>query len=143
MTPETLAHVHQAAFASERGWQADEFETLCASPYVRLFTREHGFALVRTLANETELLTLAVDPAWQRRGIANALVSEWIQSVQATVAFLEVAQDNTGARTLYAKHGFGVTGRRKGYYKRPGAADVDALLMQSALTLGQRDKSPT
>lgn len=142
MTPSVLAQLHQVAFAPERGWAPDEFKTLCGSPHVSLFARQNGFALARTVAGETELLTLAVDPRYRRRGIADALLKTWLQSAQAEMAFLEVAADNEGARALYAKHGFVISGRRKGYYKRPGATNVDALLMQSELTNGQRVESP-
>ena len=142
MTPEALAQLHRAAFAPERGWSADEFQTLCAAPHVQLFTHRNGFALTRSVAGETELLTLAVAPDHRRRGIADALLKSWLDSVQAELAFLEVAADNEGARALYTKHGFVQTAQRKAYYKRPGAANVDALLMQCELTHRKGAESP-
>jgi ribosomal-protein-alanine N-acetyltransferase len=131
MTPEDLARLHRAAFAPERGWNAAEFETLCASPGVQLYLRPGGFALVRTVADEAELLTLAVDPAERRKGVADALMRDWLDATPARQAFLEVAEDNAAAQALYAKHGFSVSARRKAYYTRLEAAAVDALLMQA------------
>jgi ribosomal-protein-alanine N-acetyltransferase len=133
MTPEAMARLHSAAFAPERGWSAREFEALCASSHVRTYTGAHGFALLRVVADEAELLALAVAPDQRRRGIGDALMRRWIRDCGARRAFLEVAEDNIAARALYARHGFTVAGRRKAYYSRPGAPSVDALLMQATL----------
>jgi ribosomal-protein-alanine N-acetyltransferase len=143
MTPQALAALHAVAFAPDRGWSATEFADLCAAPDVRLFTVEHGFALVRVVAEEAELLTLAVDPAHRRRGFADRLMRAWMGGCPALTAFLEVAEDNTAAQALYAKHGFAPVGRRRAYYTRPGARPVDALLMQSALTPRRPDENPS
>lgn len=138
MTPFQMAKIHQAAFTHERGWGADEFASLLTQPYTAAFTAQGGFALTRTLVGESELLTLAVSPNHQRRGIASDLLTRWIEAVtpRAETAFLEVAADNLGALALYAKHGFTQTGHRKAYYARPGAVAVDAALMSRALTQG-------
>lgn len=142
MTPENMAKLHAAAFASSRGWSVAEFTELCATPAVELYTQPNGFALVRVIAGEAELLTLAVDPSKQRQGIANRLMQDWLTVRNKCAAFLEVASDNHAARALYAKHGFTVIGLRKGYYRRAGAPAVDAVLMQVSLTYGQTHESP-
>ncbi len=138
MTPEQLAQVHAAAFIHERSWSAAEFTTLLAQPFIHLFFEKGGFALVRTLAGESELLTLAVAPEHQRQGIARRLLIEWIEacSQQADTAFLEVAADNIGALTLYDSLFFQRSNLRKAYYSRVGAASVDAVLMTRVLTQG-------
>lgn len=138
MTPDEMATIHKAAFTHERGWHADEFASLMAQPYITTFTDNGGFALTRTLASESELLTLAVAPKHQRRGIASHLLAQWITAVQpqAETAFLEVATDNHGALALYEKHGFTRTGLRKAYYARTNGTRVDAVLMTCALTQG-------
>jgi ribosomal-protein-alanine N-acetyltransferase len=50
--------------------------------------------------------------------------------------FLEVRESNQTAQRLYARHGFAVIGRRKGYYAVPNAAGQreDAITMACALT---------
>lgn len=138
MTPAQMAHIHQAAFTRERGWRVDEFAQLLEQPFTDAFTNEGGFAITRSLAGESELLTLAVAPTHQRRGIASRLMTEWVAKIQATAetAFLEVAADNHAAIALYVKHGFAQTGLRKAYYKRADAPAADAVLMSRAFTLG-------
>lgn len=138
MTPARMAQIHAAAFLHERGWTEPEFSDLIQAPYTRVYTRETGFALTRTLADESELLTLAVDPAAQRQGTARALIHEWLHDIRqdAQTAFLEVAADNTPALALYEGLSFERSGLRRGYYARAGAPAVDALLMARALTQG-------
>ncbi|WP_298970306.1 GNAT family N-acetyltransferase [uncultured Roseobacter sp.] len=134
MTPQQLAALHHAAFVLERPWSAQEFEDLLSNPHVMLFAKPGGFALIRSVAGEIELLTLAVGPAHRRAGVADQLMRDWMDATMGETAFLEVAADNTAARQLYTKHGFAETGRRKRYYKRPNGPAVDAVLMTKALT---------
>lgn len=136
MTPEDIARLHAAAFAPERGWTDTEIADLLRSPHVALFYRAGGFALVRTVAREAELLTLAVHPDMRRQGIANALMTDWMRGANADIAFLEVASDNLGALALYHTHGFAKIGLRVGYYRRPFGPAVDAVLMKIDLTSG-------
>ncbi len=139
MTPSQLSCLHHAAFANERPWSSDELEAMLASKHVALFTQLHGFALARTVAGESELLTIAVDPNYQSRGMGRSLVQAWLMnaSQEADVAFLEVAADNLGAIHLYQTEGFAEIARRKGYYARKNSDPVDAILMQRQLTKGQ------
>ncbi|MFK7744918.1 MAG: GNAT family N-acetyltransferase [Roseobacter sp.] len=134
MTPQAMADMHARAFAPERGWRAEEFASLVASPFVTCLSVGGGFALIRTVADETELLTLAVDPSHRRKGVATQLMQDWLTTVAAQSAYLEVASDNGAAMALYLKHGFAIVGRRAGYYARPDGPAVDAVLMQAALT---------
>jgi ribosomal-protein-alanine N-acetyltransferase len=134
MTPEKMAEIHKAAFAPQRGWTVAEFRDLCTSDLVEFFALRDGFALVRTVAEEAELLTLAVHPTAQRRGNADSIITNWMANARAHTAFLEVAADNHAAIALYAKHGFVPCGHRKAYYSRPDGPPVDAVMMQVALT---------
>lgn len=74
-----------------------------------------GLVCWRTVADETELLNLVVDPAFRRRGIARALVSQ----VPGPLVFLEVRESNTAAQKLYQTLGFQQVGERPGYYRNP------------------------
>ena len=134
MTPEQLAQIHSDAFVHERSWTASEFAELLAKPHIECLTAAGGFALIQTIADEAELLTLAVAPAYHRQGIAQNLITRWISSTDASTAFLEVASDNTAAIALYSKNGFTQSGLRKGYYKRSSGPAADALLMTRAVT---------
>ncbi|MEM1073521.1 MAG: GNAT family N-acetyltransferase [Pseudomonadota bacterium] len=135
MTADDMAKLHKASFAPERGWNAAEFENFLRAPHCEVFSRAGGFALLSVIAGEAELLTLAVHPERRRQGIADAIMKEWMQAVDAGTAHLEVAADNEAALSLYAKHGFSCVGRRRAYYTRPGGTPVDAVLMQASLRL--------
>lgn len=139
MTPDQLAILHRAAFTTERPWTAAEFAELLESQFVRLHPHPAGFALSRTIAGESELLTVAVHPDHQRTGIGRAVLRQWLSELAPNTesAFLEVAADNTAAITLYAAEGFAEIARRAGYYARKNAAAADALVMRRDVTFGQ------
>lgn len=144
MTPAQMARLHRAAFTLERPWSAAEFSDLLQNPHVTIVTRPHGFALIRTVAGESELLTLAVDPAYQRQGTGRALTQDWLNTAQATAqtAFLEVAADNTAALALYHQIGFAQIATRSTYYARKNAAPADALILQMPLPFRQTLDKP-
>ncbi|MGC1503490.1 MAG: GNAT family N-acetyltransferase [Sulfitobacter sp.] len=143
MTPAELSALHHAAFKTERPWSTAEFETLLASPYVTAFTVPHGFALSRTVAGESELLTLAVDPAHQRQGLGRHLAQTWLAAIcdAASEAFLEVAEDNIAAHALYLSLGFAEVARRPAYYARKNTASAAAIVLRCVLTSGDSDCS--
>jgi [ribosomal protein S18]-alanine N-acetyltransferase len=138
-----LALIHRAAFIHERPWSGDEFASLLSSRFVRCLALDHGFALTRSLAGESELLTLAVDPAHQGKGIGRALMQNWLDTLPADTqtAFLEVAADNLAAVHLYQAFGFVEMARRHAYYHRNTAPKADALVMRRAVTHGQDSDS--
>jgi len=79
---------------------------------------------------------LAVDPAWQRRGIARALLDAAVESASARGArklTLRVLAPNTGARALYESYGFEIEGVQREEFRLDGRY-VDDVLM--ALRLG-------
>ncbi|MDZ4062926.1 MAG: GNAT family N-acetyltransferase, partial [Brevundimonas sp.] len=91
-----------------------------------------GFILIRSVADEAEILTLAVDPGARRQGLGARLVREGAAAAAARGAarlFLEVADDNPAALALYAGAGFTEAGRRPGYYARPDGGRQDALIL--------------
>ncbi|MEP2641894.1 GNAT family N-acetyltransferase [Roseobacter sp.] len=142
MTPAQLACLHGAAFTLDRPWSEREIADLLTSPHVAVLCRTQGFAMTRTVLDESELLTLAVHPDQHRTGVADGLMTDWVRTTPATRAFLEVAADNTAALALYRKHGFAENGRRRAYYRRDGVASVDAVLMQMTLPPRQPPESP-
>lgn len=134
MTPTSLAALHACAFQTERPWTAEEFASLCAAPHTHLIYRDHSFVLWRGVADEAELLTIAVHPAWQNQGVGGQLMTEWMAAaaLKANKAFLEVASDNGPACALYARFGFETVARRAGYYTRSDSK-ADALVMRASL----------
>jgi ribosomal-protein-alanine N-acetyltransferase len=135
---DALAELHAAAFAEP--WPADDILRFAEDRGGFAIVAEEGatpagFILCRLMAGEAEVLTLAVRPDARRRGVGRTLLEAGLALCRATAAamFLEVAADNPGAIALYEGAGFDVVGRRAGYYGRPGAPSVDALVMRRAL----------
>lgn len=134
-TAERLATLHAEAF--DAAWDVAAFESLLGQAGVRLTEGPNGFILIRTVADEAEILTLAVRPVARRCGIGAGLVARGASDAAtcgATRLFLEVAEDNEAARALYARAGFVEAGRRPGYYGRADGSWVDALILALNLT---------
>lgn len=137
-TASQMAQIHAAAFAQERSWSEQEFRALLETRGVYLIGADMGFALVRIVADEAEILTIAVHPDAQGKGMGARIMQQAMHcsaSHGAASMFLEVAADNHAAKALYAKCGFVVTGTRRAYYARKDGTSVDALLMTAPLTL--------
>lgn len=90
-----------------------------------------GFALLRAIAEEAELLLIAVDPAAQQGGIGAALVQDFValaMKLGARRLHLEVRDGNT-AIVLYERAGFRLVGRRRDYYRGLDGHKRDALTL--------------
>jgi ribosomal-protein-alanine N-acetyltransferase len=125
-----LAGLHATAFPAP--WDAAAFEALLDQDGVFALEDPDGFILLRAVADEAEILTLAVRPTARRRGLGGRLVRDGAAVAAtrgATRLFLEVAGDNPAALALYARAGFVEAGRRPGYYARPGGGRQDALIL--------------
>ncbi|MGQ0567400.1 MAG: GNAT family N-acetyltransferase [Gemmobacter sp.] len=136
MTPQAMAALHARAFADQRPWSEAEFAGLVASPHTVVLAEPMGFLLGRVVAGEAEVLTLAVEPAARRQGHGTALLARFLALAVArgaVQAFLDVAADNAPALALYARAGFAVAGRRRGYFARPHGPAADAIVMSRAL----------
>lgn len=95
----------------------------------RLDAAPLGFALVRSVLDECELLLLAVAPRWQGRGIGRMLLSHslTIARQRGIISMnLEVRADNNAIR-LYENFGFEFVHRRPGYYRGTSGQLYDAL----------------
>lgn len=88
-----------------------------------------GFSLDRSVADEAELLLIAVHPACRRQGIGARLVDYFIDRAQAAglaKVHLEV-RDGNPAATMYRGLGFEPVGRRPNYYQGQDGARHDAI----------------
>jgi len=126
----TLAALHARCFTVPAPWPAAGFATFLADPRCFVVADDDGagFALGRAIADEAELLTLAIAPEARRRGRGRALLAGFLAEAArrgAVRAFLEVAEGNVAARQLYLAAGFAATGRRWAYF----GPDNDALVM--------------
>ncbi|GAN88125.1 ribosomal protein S18-alanine N-acetyltransferase [Komagataeibacter intermedius] len=117
-----LAQIHAQAFPPTHRWDAQAMQALLDMPGVSVVMAEGdapAFIMVRTVFDEAEILTFAVDPAWQRRGIGRDLLARCMRQVEqagARTLFLEVARDNAPAIALYCTSGFVQAGMRRNYY---------------------------
>ena len=97
-----LAGLHESAFSPAIGaaWDAPAFAALLRQDSVRAFGTAAGFILLQSVAEEAEILTLAVHPKARRSGLARALIEQAQDTLSVARIFLEVAEDNARARAL-------------------------------------------
>jgi ribosomal-protein-alanine N-acetyltransferase len=131
-----ITAIMQAAFDARYGeaWTASQCTGVMAMPGVWLTVAEidgaaGGFALSRVIADEAELLLLAVKPECRRRGLGRALLRSAIAESQARGAariHLEVRAGND-AVALYRLAGFEKVGQRRDYYRGINGKLFDAI----------------
>lgn len=94
-----------------------------------------GFSLTRTVADESELLLLAVLPTHHRRGIGARLLDDFMQRAgdESVVRVHLEVRDGNPAVEMYRRAGFRAVGRRRNYYRAPDGARFDALTLAREL----------
>ncbi len=125
-----IAAVHAASF--QRGWGEDEFQRLLLDRAVVAHRATVGrtligFILSRAAADEAEILSTAIAPAWRGRGLARPLLDLNLRRLAGhgvRAVFLEVDGANAPACRLYRGAGFLEVGRRQGYYDSGATALV-------------------
>ncbi len=130
-----MAEIHRQAFPPHEAWAAASFAVQLSLPGGFGVIDTAGFVLVRALAGEAELLTLAVAPQARRLGHGRALLNAAKAHAAergAEALFLEVAESNQAARALYASAGAQQVGRRRNYYPN----GEDALICRITLAPG-------
>ncbi|MBC7985558.1 MAG: ribosomal protein S18-alanine N-acetyltransferase [Sphingomonadaceae bacterium] len=135
----SMAEAFDPAFGE--AWTRAQCEGMFAHPGVWLIlareeARPAGFALARMIADEAELLLIAVRPALRRRGIGRRLLDNMVAIARergAARLYLEMRGDND-AEALYLAAGFACVGRRRDYYRGGRGERFDALTL--ALNLG-------
>lgn len=134
-----LAALMRRAFDARygEGWNSGQLLGTLALPgtfaTLALDTPEvAGFTLLRLVADEAELLLIAVDPERRGGGIGLALLDRALATAAtygAVRIHLEVRADNRAAQALYAKRDFICVGSRKAYYIGQGGERFDAQTM--------------
>lgn len=90
-----------------------------------------GFSLFRTVADESELLLIAVLPNEQRSGIGTLLLDDFVDRARkdrANRVHLEV-RDGNPAIEMYRAAGFSPVGRRRNYYHAASGKRYDAITL--------------
>lgn len=134
---DAMAALDRSCFGDE-GWSANAFlsqachptgvvlAALCGGDFAGLFA---GF----TASDTGEVLTIATVPEYRGKGVARALLTEFLRLVPndvETIA-LEVRQSNTAAIGLYNRFGFEKAGVRKRFYRDP-VEDADIMVLTRA-----------
>lgn len=115
-----------------RGMFEDDLRNSNLTYYIvaRLYGNLVGYAGMWVVGGEVHITTVAVHPKFRRMGMGSKLIRSLLEEAvrrEAQWAILEVRQSNIAAQKLYAKWGFKVIGRRKGYYSNP---PEDALVLE-------------
>jgi len=88
-----------------------------------------GYCFMLIAQTEAEILNIATDINFQRKGLGETLLKECFERLKSHKVknlFLEVRQSNHAAKNLYSKMGFKTIGIRKNYY----SDNEDASMMQ-------------
>lgn len=133
--PEVLAVEHKA---NDFPWSKNILENAVQSTkYCAVMVDENhsqrifGYAVISFVVGEVELLNICIDPDYQGKGHAQALLEHLIieaKSRDNQEMYLEVRVSNMDAIHVYEKFGFNEIGRRKNYYPSKQGRE-DAILM--------------
>ena len=115
-----LKEIEQLSFV-DPNWEPEDFLRYDCM-VGEIANRVEGFIVSRRVVAEREILNLAVDPAWRRRGVATALLT--YQLAMGGTYYLEVRESNLAAQALYRKCGFEEVGRRPSYYDLPAESAI-------------------
>lgn len=134
MVPADLAEVVAIErLCYQQPWQPEQFLQELDNPLsqvvlLRVDGQLCGYICYWLVVDELQILNVATAPEWQRQGVADRLLRQAIENCQGpglATAWLEVRVGNLPAIRLYQRHGFIVSGTRRGYYHD----GEDALLM--------------
>jgi len=118
---DAIMRVEQAAHSHP--WAASIMQRYLEKPDTCWVWEEQGViqahSVVSAVAGEAELLTIAVHPEMQGKGLGRKMLGQVIEQAQrhqAEQIFLEVRESNSAAIALYENSGFCELGRRNNYY---------------------------
>jgi [ribosomal protein S18]-alanine N-acetyltransferase len=136
-----LARLHRKCF--DEAWDEESFRLLLQNPGAFALlagaadeTAFACFVLIQIAADQAEVLSIGTVPSARRMGLAMAILQAAMAEAgrrNAQAMFLEVADDNPAALSLYAGLGFELTGRRRAYYSRSPGLAADALMLRAIL----------
>lgn len=124
-----IANLHKLCFPT-KPWSKNDFADLQKSG-CEVIASQNGFIVYRQTLDEAEIITIGVHPDARRTGVASAMlgiVEGILQKNGVKSIFLEVAENNRPARTLYENNGYQQIGIRPKYYD-----GIDAIMMKKDL----------
>lgn len=121
-------------------WSRGNFDDVLSHGYLCRVAEQEGaicgYAVLRPLLDEAELLNIGVAAQQQHKGLGSAMLLEMLDMACARNmlrVFLEVRATNAAAIALYRRAGFKQIGVRRGYYQNASATE-DAITMACELT---------
>lgn len=146
MTIEAMTRAHIAPIAAleavcfQDPWPETAIESELNNPLSLWLVAEEngtvvGYVGSQTVLGEADIMNVAVDPGFRRRGVARALLTQLQQRLAAQQVHsltLEVRVSNASAISLYSGLGFVQVGRRPNYYHKP---KEDALILRKEWSL--------
>ncbi|HRJ69369.1 MAG TPA: ribosomal protein S18-alanine N-acetyltransferase, partial [Beijerinckiaceae bacterium] len=142
---QALSLIHAQGFAHP--WSAMTIESMLAertiASHVIAASSPEGFIIARCVADEAEIITVAVARASRGKGYGRRLLDASLDELvrrRVRRVFLEVEAENAAAIHLYRQAGFERIGQRRGYYRQADGSRRDAVTM--ALNLESRPLVP-
>ncbi|MGU3414456.1 ribosomal protein S18-alanine N-acetyltransferase [Enterobacteriaceae bacterium C23F] len=96
-----------------------------------------AFAITQIVLDEATLFNIAVDPAFQRRGLGRELLEQVVDEVEkrgVVTLWLEVRASNAAAIALYESMGFNEATIRRNYYPTAEGRE-DAIIMALPISM--------
>ena len=122
-------------------WSEQTFASNQGERYLNLQLSVDGvmaaFAITQIVLDEATLFNIAVDPAFQRRGLGRALLERVIDEVEkrgVVTLWLEVRASNVAAIALYESLGFNEATIRRNYYPTVDGRE-DAIIMALPISM--------
>lgn len=136
LTPDDLAQAFAIECRSHAfPWSEKTFASNQGERFINLRLDVDGqmaaFAITQVVLDEASLFNIAVDPAFQRRGLGRQLLQHLINELikrDVLTLWLEVRASNLPAIALYEQLGFNQVSRRPNYYPTASGRE-DAILM--------------
>ncbi|OQV39702.1 ribosomal-protein-alanine N-acetyltransferase [Pantoea vagans] len=136
LTPDDLAQAFAIECRSHAfPWSEKTFASNQGERFINLRLDVDGkmaaFAITQVVLDEASLFNIAVDPAFQRRGLGRQLLQHLIDELikrDVLTLWLEVRASNLPAITLYEQLGFNQVSSRPNYYPTASGRE-DAILM--------------
>jgi ribosomal-protein-alanine N-acetyltransferase len=119
----SVARIERACFSTV--WPSDAFyNELNTNKLAHYFVGRYedrvvAYGGIWVILEDSHITTLAVDPAYRRRGFGEVLLLRMIDEAigrGAAWMTLEVRESNSSAQLLYRKYGFTTVTMRAGYY---------------------------
>lgn len=132
-------HIEQRAHAFP--WSEQTLASNQGERYLNLQLTVDGemaaFAITQIVLDEATLFNIAVDPAYQRRGLGRELLERVVDEVEkrgVVTLWLEVRASNVAAIALYESLGFNEATIRRNYYPTADGRE-DAIIMALPISM--------